>query len=281
MTSSHTHMPCSTPLHPTADAAGRSLFFDIDGTLVSFETHAIPASALRALEQAKVNGARIFICTGRPRSILDAVAPIRHLIDGYITFNGALCFVGEEVVACHPIPRAEVDWLLADADRAGYPCIVAGEHRMVVHGNRPIVHDVFKGEINVDLDYDTPVAEVLASERILQLSPFIPADYESSAVMPAMRSCLSGRWHPSFTDIISNATDKGRGMLAMVSHLGLDPALTISFGDGGNDASLLRTAGIGVAMGNGVDAAKAAADYVTSAVEADGVEQALRHFGVI
>ena len=34
-------------------------------------------------------------------------------------------------------------------------------------------------------------------------------------------------------------------------------------------------------MGNAGDDVKAAADYVTASVDEDGVERALRHFGVI
>ena len=44
---------------------------------------------------------------------------------------------------------------------------------------------------------------------------------------------------------------------------------------------MLRFVGIGVAMGNGNDAVKAAADYVTDSVDEDGVANALRHFGLI
>ena len=45
--------------------------------------------------------------------------------------------------------------------------------------------------------------------------------------------------------------------------------------------SMLREAGIGVAMGNGDEQVKAMADYVTGGVEEDGVSQALRHFGLL
>lgn len=45
----------------------KALFFDIDGTLVSFKTHRIPQSTVDALEQAKKNGVEIYISTGRPK----------------------------------------------------------------------------------------------------------------------------------------------------------------------------------------------------------------------
>ena len=75
-----------------------ALFFDIDGTLVSFQTHEIPASTILALTQAKANGSRVYIATGRPPLIINNLGAIEHLIDGYITTNGALCYVS-------PFPR--------------------------------------------------------------------------------------------------------------------------------------------------------------------------------
>ena len=59
------------------------------------------------------------------------------------------------------------------------------------------------------------------------------------------------------------------------------PEEIIAFGDGDNDAQMLSFAGIGVAMGNGWDSAKAAADYVTEDIDADGVYLALKHFGLV
>ena len=44
---------------------------------------------------------------------------------------------------------------------------------------------------------------------------------------------------------------------------------------------MLRFAGIGVAMGNAVEAAKKAADYITADIDDDGIEKALKHFGLI
>lgn len=62
----------------------KALFFDIDGTLVSFKTHQIPVSTIEALEAAKAKGIQIFISTGRPRAIINNLAALqeRKLIDG-------------------------------------------------------------------------------------------------------------------------------------------------------------------------------------------------------
>ena len=99
--------------------------------------------------------------------------------------------------------------------------------------------------------------------------------------MARLPHSISGRWHPEFTDITANGADKGKGILAIARHDGLDPSHTIAFGDGGNDTSMIRQAGIGIAMGNAIDALKHEADYVTTAVDDDGILNALRRFEVI
>ena len=57
----------------------KALFFDIDGTLVSFKTHRIPHSTISAIEQAKARGVRIYISTGRPLSIINNIGEIADL----------------------------------------------------------------------------------------------------------------------------------------------------------------------------------------------------------
>ena len=56
----------------------KALFFDIDGTLVSFQTHEIPVSAVEALAAAKAEGHRIFIATGRPRIIISNLGALQE-----------------------------------------------------------------------------------------------------------------------------------------------------------------------------------------------------------
>ena len=93
--------------------------------------------------------------------------------------------------------------------------------------------------------------------------------------------CTSGRWHPAFTDVTAIGADKGEGILTMARNLNLNPEYTIAFGDGGNDTSMIKNAGIGVAMGNALDMLKQDADYTTSSVDEDGIMKALRHFNLI
>jgi hydroxymethylpyrimidine pyrophosphatase-like HAD family hydrolase len=99
--------------------------------------------------------------------------------------------------------------------------------------------------------------------------------------MQRLTGCISGRWHPAFTDITARGTDKGSALHEMAQFLGLQMNRMVAFGDGGNDLTMIREAGIGIAMGNANDVLKQAADYITTTVDDDGVLNALRHYGVV
>lgn len=257
-----------------------ALFMDIDGTLVSFRTHEIPASTIFALTQAKANGHKVFIATGRPPLIITNLEAIEHLIDGYVAINGALCFVGEEIIRCKDIPKEAAWTVVRDAQKKHYGLIVVGEKDVAVLDPNGEVDRIFRGEIAVEnLNLAKPLEEVM-QQRILQLTPFFPEEYEQD-LMKRIPSCTSGRWHPAFTDITAKGADKGEGIMAIASHFGLNPQYTIAFGDGGNDTSMIKAAGIGVAMGNALDTLKSEAGYTTTSVDEDGVLNALRHFGII
>ncbi len=74
---------------------------------------------------------------------------------------------------------------------------------------------------------------------------------------------------------------KDLGVAAMLERLGIDASEAIAFGDGENDLSMFSAAGKSVAMGNAQDTVKAAATYVTTAVDDDGIYNAAKHFGLL
>lgn len=258
----------------------KAAFFDIDGTLVSFTTHQIPPSTIRAIEQAKERGVKIFISTGRPVAIINNIDAIRHLVDGYITFNGARTFIGDEDITLMPIPEAEVRLMIADAKERDYAVVVCGREEIGVYNHSKIYEDVFvKGLKVTNIDVHKSI-EPMLDRPVLQLTPFFSTEDEE-LIMPAMKHCISARWNPLFTDITLQGADKGSALLKMAAYIGIEPSECIAFGDGGNDMSILRAAGIGVAMGNANEDVQAVADYVTTSVDEDGIRNAFVHFNII
>lgn len=260
----------------------KALFFDIDGTLVAFKTHSIPASTIEAISKAKENGVEVYISTGRPYPLINNLAAISSMIDGYITTNGAYCFIGDHVVSCTPIDAKAVDAILDKSRIDGFPCMVVGEHRLTMFNTASAPEKVSKVSrlLNVPtIETELPIEEVL-SERILQLTPFIDVEQEKQ-LLEALPDIESGRWCADFTDITAKGVCKAKGLRVISRYRGIPIPETMAFGDGGNDLSIIREAGVGVAMGNSNDILLENADYITTSVDDDGVYNALKHFGVI
>lgn len=255
----------------------KAIFFDIDGTLVSFKTHRIPESAIRAITMAKDKGIRIYISTGRPFSLINNLDEIQHLIDGYITTNGALCFSGSDIISCTPIPKEDVKTVIDFSDNMKFPCMIVGEKDLTMYNSDESTDRIFRQMLNVhNLREDNQLGAIL-QQRILQLTPVI-SEADEKKIMPYLKGCVSCRWFPDFADITATNANKGNGLMSFVSYLGINPEDTMAFGDGGNDISIIQKAGIGVAMGNANQELKNVADYITSSVDDDGVFKALNKF---
>ena len=76
-------------------------------------------------------------------------------------------------------------------------------------------------------------------------------------------------------EINAEGATKGNALMWLASHLGISRERTMAFGDGENDVTMLKAAGIGIAMGNGLEIAKSAADQVTLTNDEDGVADAI------
>ena len=74
---------------------------------------------------------------------------------------------------------------------------------------------------------------------------------------------------------------KAVGIESVLKHFGIGREECIAFGDGGNDIEMLEYCGIGVAMGNADDKVKSHADYVTTSVDEEGIEQAFKALHII
>ena len=258
----------------------KALFFDIDGTLVSFNTHKVAQSTIDGLNIAKERGIKIFISTGRPLSFINNLEDIEHLIDGYITTNGSYNFMGKSVISMHSIPKEEVLTLVDYLNKHEYPAILVGTDNTAVINHKPIVDRIVIDTLNItNIDFSITAKTVLQQD-ILQITPFITQE-QQDIIMPQIPHCASERWHPEFIDTVNKQASKGKALSDIVAYNDLLISETMAFGDGGNDISMLLKAGVGVAMGNANDNVKAMANYVTSSADDDGIYKALKHFEVI
>ena len=81
----------------------------------------------------------------------------------------------------------------------------------------------------------------------------------------------------SSIEIIRKTSGKGLALLRLADMLGIDRSETIGVGDNTNDSDLISRAGLGLAMGNAVDALKAIADRVICTNEEHNVDYILKN----
>ena len=234
----------------------RAIFLDVDGTLVSFDTHRVPQSAIDLHEIEEVP------------------------FDAVIALNGSDCVLRDGTsVSKKQISDKDFQKAYALSRQFGFPIAVETDNGIFVNELNPIV-------IELARLVDHPVPPVIDIEKefvegkCCQLCFYCDEETEKE-VMAQLPNLSASRWHPIFADINVKGVDKASGIREFASYYDFDISHTIAFGDGGNDISMLREAGIGIAMGGAAESIRAVSDYVTDTVDNDGIRNALIHFGII
>ena len=255
----------------------KAIFFDIDGTLVSFKSHTVPESARRAIARLREQGVKVFIATGR---LMKHVAIVNDIeVDGYITVNGGYCITSAgEVIFESAFPRATVERVIDLSEQYGFDLNVMTHEDMYVSSMGERVKKI-ASMINI-MPTVADVRAIAATQPVVQMCPYISRELEQE-IMPLLPDCVGSRWIDTFMDLNVRGVDKSLGIQQVMNYYGLTMAEAMAFGDGGNDLPMVRDAAVGVAMGNACDELKAVADYITSSVDEDGVSRALEHFGLI
>lgn len=258
----------------------KAVFFDIDGTLVSFKTHQIPQSTLKAISDLRRKGIKVYIATGRPLAFIDNLGDLEY--DGMVTVTGAHCFTRDgHVIYHHPVANDDVRRVVdyQRQNEGAYPIIFVAEDELFVTDINDDVNFI-ADLLNIKLP-QVHSADYALHKSILQIISFFKADREERLMRELMPDCVSMRWHPLFTDVIAAGVSKSIGIDKVLAYEGLSLEDAMAFGDGGNDLSMIQHVPYGVAMGNACDELKAIANYVTDDVDHDGIAKALYHFGLI
>lgn len=254
----------------------KAIFFDIDGTLVSFNTHRIPQSTIDTLKKLKKNGIKLFIATGRGKDGLDVLEDIDF--DGYITLNGQYCYNSQGIIYENNIVKEDLITLLDYLDNHPAPCGFTLEHSKVFnHRDERVdyIHSITHND-----DHPAGDCSNVINEKIYQCMCFITLE-EEIELMKLLPNCTSARWHDSFCDISPIGGTKQNGINKFLEYYNIDLADTMAFGDGGNDIQMLMHVPVSVAMGNAKDEVKAIASYVTDSVDDDGIKKACEYFKLI
>ena len=265
------------------------LFFDVDGTLTSFDPDDMTDKDFNAVHPSKAvvdafgrlrnAGHQAFICTGRPLWLIaDGLRALNPA--GIVAMAGATlevegrvvhedCF-DEDIVAELARRIAAVGFeAFFEANAATFALEPAGVEQSSLIGTA-VVHSAEEMRIDGHLRVGKVCLNARDLARVANDDGFIDRNFEL---------CNTGG---SNRELSPKGIDKGVGVARALEYLGrTGNERTFGFGDSGNDLGMLAAVETAVAMGNAMPEVKALADYVTDDVEHDGTVTAMQHFGLI
>lgn len=284
---------------------------DVDGTFVG-QSHEPSEAVWEACDEAKNAGLTLAISTGRAGfGRVDDYAKTLNPQGWHSFHNGAaLVNYGTGELRMKALAPEMLDFLSTLADGEPDWCLefytldsygVNQQHRFLdAHaamlgfepqfGDHTTFGDIVRVQIVVPLIDVARISELLGGFSSGPIngekSEANPAAGVAAAAGTAAAAGSSGfdvsfATSPSmpneaFISITSKGVNKGHALEVITEETGTALAASMMVGDGNNDVEALKLAGVGVAMGNADESAKAVADYVVSSVEDDGLVEAIK-----
>ncbi|MGV3464429.1 MAG: Cof-type HAD-IIB family hydrolase [Heyndrickxia sp.] len=254
------------------------IFFDIDGTLIDTVGN-IPETTKDSIFRLKELGHEIVLPTGRPPFMFEE---IRNELDihSYISFNGQLVVLRDEIVYSNPLDSEALEQLTMAAQKNNHPIIHISMEGMgsSVTQHEYITESLKSLHLTVETTYDP---HYYRSREILQSMLFLSENEEGHYKEELFKDLKFVRWHPLSVDIDPLGGSKAKGIEIMMEHLGYTKDQLVAFGDGLNDIDMLSFVPNSVAMGNADVIVKNAARFITKPVDQDGIYHGLKLIGLL
>lgn len=253
------------------------LALDIDGTLTNSQKEITPVT-LEALERLQQSGVRLILASGRPTPGLERFAEQLRLKEhgGYLlSFNGGHIVEAAtgRVLYDRVLPQERLPDLV-DAAREYGTALMSYEGRDAITEQPEDRYICYEARINglsvrgiaSFRDYVTfPVNKCLMTADGDYLARVEEWMRERFPDLDVYRS------EPFFMELMPKGVNKATGLERLLQVLGHRREELVCCGDGFNDVSMIRFAGLGVAMENAQPPAREAADFITRSNDEDGV----------
>lgn len=243
--------------------AYRLIALDMDGTLLD-DDKTIPQENIAWIRKAADAGVAVCMATGRGRPDILPFMQELGLATPFVAVNGSE--VWRKPDALHRRVTMEADIIKKLYELALHYNVWfwgTGTERSFHRHNWPSDID---SQTWLKFGYHTEDAHILA-ELIEQISAWGTLEVSNS--------------DPNNIELNPLGIHKGNGLLELCEIVGCTPEEAVAVGDSLNDVQMIRTAGLGVAMGNAQEAVKAAADTVTVANGQAGVAEVIRRYVLV
>ena len=265
----------------------RAIALDLDGTLTNHEKVVTPKTR-EALLQASAKGAVIILASGRPTYGIEPVAECLELNQrgGYIlSYNGGNIVnakTGEKLFSQY-LPDEVIPELYAYAKENGHALLGYAGNEIITEmpDDQYVKEESRINKMNIrKVENLFEALEPHPTKLLMTGDPTLMLKAEEELVEKLGDRMDIFRSAPFFLELVPKGIDKAKSLSRLLTKINLTPADLIAFGDGYNDLSMLKLAGMGVAMENAAPEVRAEADYVTLSNEEDGVAAALTHFNM-
>lgn len=265
--------------------AYRAVLIDLDGTLAD-RAGGVTARTRETLCALQARGVRVMVATGR------SVGSALQLLNGLplnapaVCYNGAVLYdtARGDWLESRTFPEATVEGLLGSVLTAGVDVLVYAGDRRHTLPSRHEEHGRLMGMLD-DVRV-VPDAGRLPRKSVNRVSLMGPDD-PAMRVIETVRGTFGGSvyletfpfgtipgfggFRSRFCDVQPPCAGKAEGIRYLGERWGIAPAETIAIGDQENDLSMLRAAGLPVAMANASPSVLAASSRVIGHHDEEGV----------
>ena len=248
---------------------------DMDGTLLNSE-HKIHKNNLDSIKKAMENGVKIVMCSGRSFMSIHQYEKELNLIheENYgIGLNGSMIY--------NTLSREPLNELKLEKDLAMEIIkeLQTMDSDIIVYCDNEIIATKGAEELRVYENVDGVTIKIMEDlsqinkdvSKILVYGPRPElVKLEEHMIKFVDGRCSSFFTGPNFFEFTNIGANKGEALARLAKHLGIDMKDVIAVGDNYNDISMVKAAGVGVAVSNAEQALKDVANYITKTSNEEG-----------
>lgn len=262
----------------------RLIALDLDGTVLTSDIEIQP-STIEAVTYARRHGVHVVVATGRIVGEASVFAREIGASSALISAGGAA--VSDASRACNvkewPMPweigaqvveavqTRKVTVMIHVGDRLYInpysDHILAETKRTEGYWSSRVVLDDIAGFIR---EHKLPVCKVFARGETAELAEAL-TQFNTLSGIHITRSAENN------FEVLAKGINKSRALHEIARVMGISMEQVIAIGDSDNDSDMLKAVGMPVVMGNGDDAIKPLAKYITDTNDNDGVAKAIYH----
>ena len=269
----------------------RMIAMDLDGTALQNDRCSFSPRLIAALEEAHNRGIEIAVITGRQWSMLPPAVQNHPVWENLVVLcNGAQIrrMATGEILYEKNICADALEQLLALSKELDIPIEFSVDSVLYLTPNAlnqqaDLPHlDFHVNTILANHGVVIPSLESLLDAAVEKVNlPHIPPHLHTQAEQLLQTIPVSAVWSsPTSMEITHPDARKGIALDALCNLLSIPPENTLALGDSGNDESMLKKAGLGVAMGNAPDFIKTIADAVSEPNDRDGAAIAIERYAL-